>query len=75
MKKYTDVNNEYYSQEKSYYNSEDPYKSYMEKNILPYNDQKGEMRMSYDDLKEMLMKKIDQELFNYKQNLTQYLKK
>lgn len=25
--------------------------------------------MSYDDLKEMLMKKIDQELFNYKQNL------
>ena len=38
MKKYTDFNNEYYSQEKSYYNSEDPYKSYMEKNILPYND-------------------------------------
>lgn len=25
--------------------------------------------MNYDDLKEMLMKKIDQELFNYKQNL------
>lgn len=25
--------------------------------------------MSYDDLKEMLMKKVDQELFNYKQNL------
>lgn len=25
--------------------------------------------MSYDDLKEMLMKKIDQELFNYKQDL------
>jgi len=25
--------------------------------------------MSYDELKEMLMKKIDQELFNYKQNL------
>lgn len=25
--------------------------------------------MSYEDLKEMLMKKIDQELFNYKQNL------
>lgn len=38
MKKYTDFNNEYYSQEKSYYNSEASYKSYMEKNILPYND-------------------------------------
>lgn len=25
--------------------------------------------MSYDDLKEMLMKKVDQEIFNYKQNL------
>ena len=25
--------------------------------------------MIYDDLKDMLMKKIDQELFNYKQNL------
>lgn len=25
--------------------------------------------MNYDDLKEMLMKKVDQELFNYKQNL------
>ena len=38
MKKYSDPNNEYYSQEKSYYNSEDLYKSYMERNILPYND-------------------------------------
>ena len=25
--------------------------------------------MNYDDLKDMLMKKVDQELFNYKQNL------
>lgn len=25
--------------------------------------------MSYDEIKEMLMKKIEQELFNYKQNL------
>ena len=38
MKKYADPNNEYYSQEKSYYNSEDLYKSYIEKNRLPYND-------------------------------------
>lgn len=38
MKKYADPNNEYYSQGKSYYNSEDLYKHYMEKNILPYND-------------------------------------
>lgn len=38
MKKYADPNNEYYSQEKSYYNSPDLYKKYMEKNILPYND-------------------------------------
>lgn len=38
MKKYTDFNNEYYSQEKNYYNSESSYKSYVEKNILPYND-------------------------------------
>ena len=38
MKKYSDPNNKYYSQEKSYYNSEDLYKSYMERNILPYND-------------------------------------
>ena len=68
MKKYADSNNEYYSQEKSYYNLENQYKNYMEKNVLPYNDQKGH-DMNYDDLKEMLMKKIDQELFNYKQNL------
>lgn len=38
MKKYSDPNNEYYSQEKSYYNSDDLYKSYMERNIPPYND-------------------------------------
>jgi hypothetical protein len=38
MKKYSDPNNEYYSQEKSVYNSEDSYKSYLERNILPYND-------------------------------------
>ena len=38
MKKYSDPNNEYYSQDKSYFNSEDSYKSYMERNILPYND-------------------------------------
>lgn len=38
IKKYSDPNNKYYSQEKSYYNSEDLYKSYMERNILPYND-------------------------------------
>lgn len=38
MKKYVDSNNEYYSQEKSYYNSENLYRKYMEKNILPYND-------------------------------------
>ena len=38
MKKYSDPNNKYYSKEKSYYNSEDLYKSYMERNILPYND-------------------------------------
>ena len=38
MKKYADPNNEYYSQEKTYYNSEDLYKSYIEKNRLPYND-------------------------------------
>ena len=55
IKKYVDFNNEYYSQEKSYYNSEDSYKSYMEKNILPYNDQKGEFYMIYDDLKDMLV--------------------
>ena len=38
MKKYADPNNEYYTQEKTYYNSEDLYKSYIEKNRLPYND-------------------------------------
>lgn len=38
MKKYADSNNEYYSQEKNYYNLENQYKSYMEKNVLPYND-------------------------------------
>lgn len=38
LKKYADINNEYYSQEKNYYNSEDSYKSYVEKNVLPYND-------------------------------------
>ena len=25
--------------------------------------------MNYDDLKDILMKKVDQELYNYKQNL------
>lgn len=38
IKKYADPNNEYYSQEKNYYNSEELYKSYVEKNVLPYND-------------------------------------
>ncbi len=38
MEKYIDSNNEYYSQEKSFYNSEDLYKNYMRKNLLPYND-------------------------------------
>ncbi len=38
IRKYADPNNEYYSQEKSYYNSESLYKSYIEKKRLPYND-------------------------------------
>ena len=38
IKKYADLNNEYYSQEKKYYNSADSYKSYIEKNVVPYND-------------------------------------
>lgn len=39
MKKYTDFNNEYYSQEKKeerFLSTEDPYINYMEKNRLPY---------------------------------------
>lgn len=38
MKKYGNCNNEYYSQEKINYNLENSFKSYIEKNILPYND-------------------------------------
>ena len=40
MKKYDDPNNDYYSQDKDkeYYNSESLYKSYIEKNVVPYND-------------------------------------
>jgi len=38
VKKYADINNEYYSQEKNYYNSGDAYKSYIERNVLPYNE-------------------------------------
>ena len=38
LKKYEDINNEYYSQEKSFLNSEDSYTSYMKRNIAPYND-------------------------------------
>ena len=38
LEKYFDSNDEYYSQEKKYHNSEDTYKSYIEKNILPYNE-------------------------------------
>ena len=33
-----DINNEYYSQEKSYHNYGDAYKSYIERKVLPYNE-------------------------------------
>ena len=38
LKKYIDFDNEYYSQEKKYHDFEDPYKSYIEKKVLPYNE-------------------------------------
>lgn len=38
IKKYADLNNEYYSQEKNYFNTEESYKSYVERNVVPYND-------------------------------------
>ena len=38
IRKYADLNNEYYSQEKDYLNSGDTYKSYIERNVLPYNE-------------------------------------
>lgn len=38
MKKYADPNNEYYSQEKKFLNTDDLYTNYMERNVLPYLD-------------------------------------
>lgn len=38
LKRYLDIDNEYYSQEKNYHNSGDAYKSYIERNVLPYNE-------------------------------------
>ena len=38
MKKYADSNNEYYSQEKKFLNTDDSYTNYMERNVLPYLD-------------------------------------
>lgn len=38
LKKYADTNNQYYSQEKCFSDSDDSYKSYLEKNVLPYNE-------------------------------------
>ena len=38
LKKYADINNEYYSREKNYYNSGSAYKNYIERNVLPYNE-------------------------------------
>lgn len=69
IRKYADPNNEYYSQEKSYYNLENLYKSYIKKKDYHITIRKEYSNMDYDDLKDILMKKVEQELYNYKQNL------
>ena len=37
-KYFSDPNNQYYSQEKSYLNNENLYSDYMKRNVLPYNE-------------------------------------